>query len=66
MRYLKDALKKVHTNRIHIKASSSLAKIVLAVANLGQEDVPDMDKLGLRLLARKSVRAWGINRERDA
>lgn len=65
MLYLKDILQNVHANHAHIQPSSSLAKAVLAVANLGQEYIPNKDKLELRLSARKSIRAWGIHEELD-
>ncbi|KAF8966481.1 hypothetical protein BDZ97DRAFT_1756616 [Flammula alnicola] len=61
---LKKALQDIHTNAAHIKHTSSLADAVYTVANLQIRDVPDKDEMGLRALARKSVRAWGIRKQR--
>ena len=56
---MKQALRDIYVNRDYIEPSSELAQIVIAFSNLPVDDFPDGDELGLRALARKSVRAWG-------
>ena len=59
MLVLKQALLDIYLNRDYIEPSSELAQIVITFSNLAVGDFPDGDELGLRALARKSVRAWG-------
>ncbi|PPQ74108.1 hypothetical protein CVT26_006504 [Gymnopilus dilepis] len=64
--YLRDVLKDVHRHRAHIRSSSSLAKAVLDVANMKQEDIPNLDKAGLRSLARQCIFAWEVHKYGEA
>ncbi|KDR74459.1 hypothetical protein GALMADRAFT_227512 [Galerina marginata CBS 339.88] len=66
MQHLKDTLQSIHAHRTLIGPTSALAETVYAIANLRAEDIPDKDQVGLRALARKSVRAWGIRKQRNA
>ncbi|PPQ69655.1 hypothetical protein CVT25_014090 [Psilocybe cyanescens] len=56
---LKDALQGIYDNRRHISPTSSVADTVYTIMQMRVGDIPGEDEIGLRALARKSVRAWG-------
>jgi len=61
---LKNTLEEIYDNRANISATSSLAQEVYEVSQLDVHDVPNQDEVGLRALAGKSTRYWGIGRSR--
>jgi len=63
---LKSILDDVYVSRQHILPDSSLAETVYSLSQLDVTDIPNKDNLGLRALARKSVRAWGIQIRRTS
>lgn len=57
---MKDALQGIYDNHRHIAPTSSVAGTVYVIMNMRAGEIPGEDKIGLRSLARKAARAWGI------
>ncbi|KAH9483084.1 hypothetical protein JR316_0005184 [Psilocybe cubensis] len=57
---MKEALQGIYDNHRHIAPTSSVAGTVFAIMALPAKEIPGEDAIGLRPLARKAARAWGI------
>ncbi|KJA21637.1 hypothetical protein HYPSUDRAFT_87865 [Hypholoma sublateritium FD-334 SS-4] len=56
---LKKALLEIHSDALFIAPTSPLAGYMYKFANLRPSEIPNDDKMGLRILARKFLQVWG-------
>ena len=56
---LKKALLEIESDALFIAPTSPLAGYMYTFANLRPSEIPNDDKLGLRLLAKKFLQVWG-------